>query len=70
MADTWYFDLRGPNKDMWVWVRLTPSGAVKARSDGTFKYYLDVLEDARNHGFVGEPFFGPPPLPPDGVSIH
>ena len=63
VGDTWYFDLRGPRKDIWVWVRVASSGAVVARCGRTFKYYLDALEDAQNHGFIGKPQFGAPPAP-------
>jgi hypothetical protein len=60
MPDSWYFDLQGPRKDVWVWTRVAPTGAVTARCGRTFSYYLDALEDARNHGFTGQPKFGPP----------
>jgi hypothetical protein len=61
VGDIWYFDLRGPNKDIWVWVRIAPSGGVVARCERTFNYYLEALEDAQNHGLLGRPQFGPPP---------
>jgi hypothetical protein len=61
--DVWYFDLLGPNKDTWVWVRVGNDGKVTSRCDRGFAFYLDVLEDAERHGFAGEPRFGPPPAP-------
>ena len=63
MTDSWYFDLHGPNKDIWVWIRVAPDGKMIARCDRTFRYYLEVLEDAQQHGFTGEPKFGEPPPP-------
>ena len=60
MEDCWYFDLQGPKQDRWVWVCVAPDGSVKARCEHAFAYYLEALEDAKAHGFVGGPKFGRP----------
>jgi hypothetical protein len=64
VEDSWYFDLLGANKDYWVWVRVGVDGRIKARCKHSFRYYLDVVEDARRHGFAGKPRFGQPPETP------
>jgi hypothetical protein len=61
VEDNWYFDLLGANKDSWVWIRVGSDGNVKGRCERSFRYYLDVIEDAKAHGFAGEPRFGQPP---------
>jgi len=64
VEDSWYFDLLGANKDSWVWVRVGSDGQVKGRCERSFRYYLDVVEDAKSHGFIGQPKFGQPPAHP------
>jgi hypothetical protein len=61
MQDSWWFDLEGEKRDMWVWRHVGPDGAVLARSESGFGYYLDAVADARHHGFSGTPKFGKPP---------
>ena len=59
--DAWYFDLKGSKKGKWMWARVGRDGGLIASSRDTFRYYLQVLDDARRHGFDGQPRFGPPP---------
>lgn len=59
----WYFDLIGPAQDIWVWRRVDYNGIVVGMSEGTFRYYLDCVADARKCGFEGPPRFrAPSPL--------
>jgi hypothetical protein len=62
VEDSWYFDLLGANKDIWTWVRVGSDGEVKGRCEQTFRYFLEVMEDAKRNGFAGEPKFGQPPV--------
>jgi hypothetical protein len=61
--ERWFFDLEGPEKDIWVWRRVAANGTV-VRSKETFRYYLDALADAQQEGFTGAPSFGKPTTPP------
>ena len=55
--DTFVFDVTGPKRDQWTWKRVDAAGKVIEVSSGTFPYYLDCVEDAKGHGFAGEPSF-------------
>ena len=61
MQDSWWFDLEGENRDIWVWRRVDRDGRVIALSENGFGYYLDAVADARRNGFDGAPKFGKPP---------
>lgn len=61
VEERWVFNLIGPKQDAWVWHRVGPNGKVVARSEGHFAYYLDVLADAKSHGFRGIPQFSKVP---------
>ena len=62
MREHWYFDCEGPaGEERWVWRRVAADGTIVSESE-PFKYYLDVLADAEQHGFIGSALFGKPDL--------
>lgn len=55
--NTFLFDVTGSKRDRWTWKRIDEAGKVLEASSGTFPYYLDCVEDAKCHGFTGDPSF-------------
>jgi hypothetical protein len=60
VGERWYLDCEGQSgREIWVWRRVAADGTVLSESR-PFKYYLDVLADAQQHGLDGNPLFGKP----------
>jgi hypothetical protein len=55
--DKWFFDLVGPEQDTWLWRRHAEDGKLLGMSAQGFKYYLDCVADAEQHGYTGPPSF-------------
>lgn len=52
-----YFDLIGPQQDVWVWRLVDDDERLMALSGSTFRYYLEALADARKNGLDLQPSF-------------